>query len=303
MIQALTRLRDLLVCMILGLAIIACGVGGTTTAGPTPTATLTPTPLQLCQLSVPGSTAVSGGGAAFANVPFRPDSSGKLVSTVGGGAGQFTVKTYTICSPGTAAADIAPFHAAQMPANGWATSPDFPTDGQLHQACASPCWQRESKTRKATIASMAAGSISSTATYQLVIATPPPIPVAACRVNEYSPSTPTEFTTSFGTDIPLPPLSTQTLAEGVPGYSQARYCSAGTPASVNAFFSAALPTKGWALGSLPAAKVPSCASGGSPVSGWVKGGNRLLKFTIPDGGTVYPVGFTWMLTVCTPDVA
>jgi hypothetical protein len=258
--------------------------------------------LQLCQLSVSGSTAVSGV-AAFANVPFRPDSTNKLVSTVGGGAGQFTVKTYTICSPGTAAADIAPFHAAQMPANGWSASPDFPTDGQLHQTCGSPCWQRESKTRKATIASPATGSISSTATYQLVIATPPPIPVAACRVNEYSPSTPPEFFTSFGADIPLPPLSTPTLAEGVPGYSQARYCSAGTPASVNAFFSAALPTKGWALGSLPAAKVPSCASGGAPVSGWVKGGDHLIKFSIPDGGPPYATGFKWSLTLCTSDVA
>jgi hypothetical protein len=299
MTRTLTLLRVPVVCVVLGLAILACGVGGTTS---TPTPTLTPTALQRCQLAVPGSTAVSGGGAAFANIPFRPDSTSKLVTTVGGGTGQFTVTTYTVCAPNSAAADIAPFHAAQMPANGWASSPDFPTDGQLHQACASPCWMRDSKTRKATVASPAAGSVANTATYQLVIAAPPPIPDAACRVNEYSPSTPTEFTTSFGPDIPLPPLSTQTLAEGVPGYNQARYCSAGNTASVNAFFSAALPTKGWALGSLPAATVPSCASGGAPVSGWVKGGDHLLKFTIPDGGKAYAVGFTWMLTVCTPDI-
>jgi hypothetical protein len=302
MTRTLVHLRVPFVCVILGFAILACGIGGTTSAGPTPTATLTPTALQRCQLAVPGSTAVSGGGAAFANIPFRPDSTSKVVTTVGGGAGQFTVTTYTICAPNSAAADIAPFHAAQMPANGWASSPDFPTDGQLHQPCASPCWHRDSKTRKATVASPAAGSVANTATYQLVLAAPPPIPVAACRVNEYSPSTPTEFTTSFGPDIPLPPLSTQTLAEGVPGISQAIYCSAGNTASVNAFFGAALPTKGWALGSLPAAKVPSCASGGTPVSGWVKGGDHLLKFTIPSGGPAYAVGFKWQLTVCTSDI-
>jgi hypothetical protein len=274
----------------------------TTAGSPPPIITQTPTPLQRCQLSVPGSTPVSGV-AAFANIPFRPSSSSKVLNTFGGGVGQFTVTTYSVCAPATAVADIVPFYTAQMPANGWAVAPDFPINlnGQLHQACVQ-CWQRESKTRKAAVSSPLAGSSAGTTIYQLLIATPPPIPVAACRANEYSPATPTEFTTSFAPDIPLPPLSTQTLGEGAPGISNVHYCSAGTVASVNAFFTAALPASGWTLGSLPAATVPACASGRAPVSGWVKGGNRVLEFTIPNGPS-YAIGFKWSLTLCTPGVA
>jgi hypothetical protein len=288
--NALARLRTLLVCSLLALTIAACAGGastGFTTAGSPPF------PKPLCQVAVPGSTPVSGTGP-WANVPFRPNSTGKVFSTIGGGIGQFTITTFTICASATAAADIAPFYAAQMPANGWDVSPDFPTDGQLHQTCASPCWQRESKTRKATIATPPTVAIAGTTTYQLVVATPPHIPVEDCRKKEIAQDpTPNEFTTTWNLDVPLPPLSTSTVGAVTLDRSIfVRFCSAGTPASVTAFFNAALPTKGWVLGSF------ACPSGGAPMSVWVENGNRLLRFTIPDGGPSYPVGFKWSLTYC-----
>jgi hypothetical protein len=309
MIQAIARFRSLFVCAILGLAISACGGGastGLTKAGtPPPIVTLTPTPLQLCQISVPGSTAPTDANNNYPGVefiPYRPQSTMKLVSTVGVPSdlmGQFKVFTFTVCSPATAAADIMPFYTAQMPAKGWETAPDFPTDGQLHEPCAGQCWSTGGKAIKASVASPTTGSIPSTATFQLMTTLPPPLPTIECLANEYNSAKLAEFTTSFAPDIPLPPLAAQTLGEGAPGITQARYCSAGSPSSVNAFFSAVLPVKGWALGSLLAATVPACSSGRAPVNGWIKGGNRLLKFTIPNGPSYSPgSGFKWSLTYC-----
>jgi hypothetical protein len=227
---------------ILAVVVMACsvGTGGTagTGIGPTATPTITPTPVPSCTALLPGSVAASAG-AGVPGVSFPASAvMSQPPTTVGGGAGQFSVKDFDVCAPSTTAAAVTSFYATGLPAGGWATSTEFPYDGQLHKTCTDTCWSRDNTIRKVTIENVQ-NKPGGLVTYHMRLAAPPPLPACAG-------GTPTFVTSVPGqADIPLPPLTSVLSSFGPSGDAKfsGQMCSAGTGASVKAFSTPRCPAR------------------------------------------------------------
>lgn len=248
-----THLARILGALVLStlLALAGCGGSATATGGsPTPTATLAPTstpaPITTCA-QLPGFA-----GAAALAVPqteFPTGTVSKPVVTSGGGAGQFTINEYDGCTPNNTTDLIVSSGKGPEPFAhlvlfyGWGTGSTFPGDGQVQHDCAgAPCFYQDDQHYLSLdqVTDHGNGVI----TFRLREALPPPAP--SCDPSVFTSAQYQTFEDQGnGVHIPLPPMSRVGMGQGAAGSTYIPVCSAGTPASVQAFLNVALPAYGW----------------------------------------------------------
>jgi hypothetical protein len=127
---------------------------------------------------------------------------------------------------------------------GWGPLGVFPGNGQIQGACGSAkCFSMADTQRYLAVDQVNALS-HGLVTFRLRHATPPPAP--ACNASDF-PDTTYQLTSDQGNGvlIPLPPLSRVGMGQGAAGSTYIPICSAGTPASITAFFQQAAPAYGW----------------------------------------------------------
>ena len=208
-----------------------------TAAATSPTATPLPTAcVQLPNIELPAG--------AVATAP----------TTSGGDAGEFSLATYNVCVPDTTA-DLTvasgkgpkPFLTLLL-FSGWEAIGTFPGDGRIQSDCGkAKCFSHLDDQRYLAVDSVKALA-NGLVTFRLRHATPPPGPV--CDPGAF-PDTSYQLASDQGNGvlIPLPPLSRVGKGQGAAGSTYIPVCSAGTPASINAFFQQAAPIYGWLPGS------------------------------------------------------
>ena len=188
------------------------------------------------------------------NVEFPAGAVAAAPTTGGGGAGEFSLATYNVCVPNTTAALTVVSGKGPKPFlslllfSGWGPIGTFPGDGRIQNDCASAkCFSLPDDQRYLAVDAVSALG-QGLVTFRLRHATPPPGPV--CDPGAF-PDTSYQLTSDQGNGalIPLPPLSRVGKGQGDAGSTYIPVCSAGTPASINAFFQQAAPIYGWAPGS------------------------------------------------------
>jgi hypothetical protein len=267
------RLRDvpLLRLLIAGALLLGCGAASTVSAVATEVPTTTPTPQPPCVQLVPGSTPFSSvSGVSGIQLP-----AGTYISAVtatGGGTGQYTVQSYTLCFPG-AEADI---DGGNLLPSGTATStighlvhsawtlnnlfPD-PTSFSYLDGCSSDhnCLNTSGSPDPFTFVGFDqyASHSGGYTTFRLQVAT---IAAPACLNDPtYYSGTPSytlfyDGNSAAGAGNPqnhfqMPPATRVSTFKGggTPGSTYVYYCSAGTQASVVGFLSQAMQNVGWTI--------------------------------------------------------
>ena len=214
------------------------------------TATATPLPTACAQLPAFASASP----LALANVEFPAGAVAAAPATSGGDSGEFSLATYSVCVPdNTAALTVAsgkgpkPFLTLLL-FSGWGPIGTFPDDGRIQTDCGSAkCFSLPDDQRYLAVDQVRTLG-SGLVTFRLRHATPPPGPV--CDPGAF-PDTSYQLASDQGNGvlIPLPPLSRVGQGQGAAGSTYIPVCSAGTPASINAFFQQAAPIYGWLPGS------------------------------------------------------
>lgn len=213
-------------------------------------ATATPLPTACAQL--PGFASASA--LTLPNVEFPAGAVAVAPTTSGGDAGEFSLATYSVCVPDTTA-DLTvasgkgpkPFLTLLL-FSGWEAIGTFPGDGRIQSDCGeTKCFALSDDQRYLAVDAVKALG-NRLATFRLRQATPPPGPV--CDPGAF-PDTSYQLASDQGNGIriPLPPLSRVGKGQGAAGSTYIPVCSAGTPASINAFFQQAAPIYGWVPGS------------------------------------------------------
>lgn len=253
------------------LALAGCASTGPTsserpasaTATPTqPAPTTTPEPTTCAQL--PGFASASA--LTLPAMEFPAGAVAAPPTTSGGGTGKFSVITYRICVPNSTAdlmvttgKGAKPF-LALLPFYGWGPLGVFPGDGQIQSDCGSAkCFSMADTQRYLAVDQVSALS-HGLVTFRLRHATPPPAP--ACSASDF-PDTTYQLTSDQGNGvlIPLPPLSRVGMGQGAAGSTYIPLCSAGTPATITAFFQQAAPAYGWHPGAYGAGSWQQVNSG------------------------------------------
>lgn len=278
---------------LVGVLLAGCA-SGTASSGGGADATKTATAASHCA-SVAGFGAAGPLSAPSPDVPFPAATFGTLPPAVTAVIGLYTIAEIHACTEGTTGATIAAHFAAQLPAQGWASSPRFPHDGALQDACGSAtCWTKDVAARFVSVdqvSDLGHGVV----TYRVLVANPPAAPT--CPPAPAGPPTLAYPAYLSGTDdVPLPPLSKLQFGEGMYSTFNSLFCSAGTAASIDTFFKAELPKLGWAPGS----KVVSPDGCKQVIDGWVKG-DRALSYTVADGPTAWSITYaSKTITSCAP---
>ncbi|HEU0027758.1 MAG TPA: hypothetical protein VFQ25_11640 [Ktedonobacterales bacterium] len=222
-------------------------------ASPTAAATSpTTTPLPIACAQLPGFANASA--LTLPNIEFPASAVATAPTTSGGNAGEFSLATYSVCVPDTTA-DLTvasgkgpkPFLTLLL-FSGWEPIGTFPGDGRIQGGCgAAKCFALPDDQRYLAVDSVKALG-NGLATFRLRHATPPPGPV--CDPGAF-PDASYQLASDQGNGvrIPLPPLSRVGKGQGAAGSTYIPICSAGTPASINAFFQQAAPIYGWVPGS------------------------------------------------------
>jgi hypothetical protein len=201
----------------------------------------------------------------------------------------FTTAEFDACTPSTTVAAVRSFFASGLPSAGWAESATYPYDGQYQAQCGDPyCWSKGAAPRFVSLEKVTDRG-SGLVSYHLRLAVPPTPP--NCPSGEFG-GRPYEAFIPH-TDIPLPPLTSFGPGDGSGNYTNNAMCSAGTAASINAFFTTELPKLGFAVGSLPGSD--DCG-GPSVWHGWVKG-NEGLSWNASSGASYSP-GWSWSIGYC-----
>ena len=232
-----------------GLSVTSSAVGAAPTAAAT-SPTATPLPTTCAQL--PGFASASA--LTLPNVEFPAGAVAAAPTTSGGDAGEFSLASYNVCVPDTTA-DLTvasgkgpkPFLTLLL-FSGWGSIGTFPGDGQIQSDCGSAkCFSLPGDQRYLAVDAVKALG-NGLVTFRLRHATPPPGPV--CDPGAF-PDTSYQLASDQGNGvrIPLPPLSRVGKGQGAAGSTYIPVCSAGTPASINAFFEQAAPIYGWVPGS------------------------------------------------------
>jgi len=217
-------------------------------ASPTAAATsLTATPLPTACAQLPGFASASA--LTLPNVELPAGAVATAPTTSGGDAGEFSLAAYNVCVPDTTA-DLTvasgkgpkPFLTLLL-LSGWEPIGTFPGDGRIQSDCGeTKCFALPDDQRYLAVDSVKALG-NGLVTFHLRHATPPPGPV--CDPGAF-PDTSYQLTSDQGNGvlIPLPPLSRVGKGQGAAGATYIPICSAGTPASINAFFEQAAPIYG-----------------------------------------------------------
>ncbi len=242
-------------------ALVGCVPTGLTSselpgaASATPTASAasaTATPALTACAQLPGFASASA--LTLPNVEFPADAVAAAPTTRGGGAGEFNLATYSVCVPDTTA-DLTvasgkgpkPFLTLLL-FSGWGPIVTFPGDGRIQSDCGgAKCFALPDDQRYLAVDQVNALG-KGLVTFRLRHATPPPGP--SCDPGAF-PDTSYQLASNQGNGvlIPLPPLSRIGQGQGAAGSTYIPVCSAGTPASINAFFQQAAPIYGWVPGS------------------------------------------------------
>ncbi|HEY7341946.1 MAG TPA: hypothetical protein VH591_13785 [Ktedonobacterales bacterium] len=214
------------------------------------TATTTPLPTACAQL--PGFASAST--LTLPNIELPAGAVATTPATSGGGAGEFSLAAYSVCVPDNTA-DLTvtsgkgpkPFLSLLL-FSGWGPIGTFPGDGRIQTDCGgAKCFALPDDQRYLAIDAVNVLG-NGLVTFRLRHATPPPGPV--CDPGAF-PDTSYQLASDQGSGvlIPLPPLSRVGTGQGAAGSTYIPICSAGTPASINAFFQQAAPIYGWVPGS------------------------------------------------------
>lgn len=174
-------------------------------------------------------------------------------TTSGGGTGQFSVAAYSICVPNNTASLIVSTGKGPEPFltlllfYGWGPNGTFPGDGQVQRGCTggAKCFLKpddESFLAVDQITALSHGLV----TFRLRQATPPAAP--SCNSSFTDTSYHLSEDQGNGVAIPLPPLTRIGLGQGAAGSTYISMCSAGTAASVSAFYQQAAPAYGFQAG-------------------------------------------------------
>jgi hypothetical protein len=222
-------------------------------ASPTAAATSpTATPLPTACAQLPRFASASA--LTLPNIELPAGAVATAPTTSGGDAGEFSLATYNVCVPDTTA-DLTvasgkgpkPFLTLLL-FSGWEAIGTFPGDGRIQSDCGeAKCFSHLDDQRYLAVDSVKALG-NGLVTFRMRHATPPPGPV--CDPGAF-PDTSYQLASDQGNGvlIPLPPLSRVGKGQGAAGSTYIPVCSAGTPASINAFFQQAAPIYGWLPGS------------------------------------------------------
>jgi hypothetical protein len=268
------RVHGLLVVGALLLGVLGAGCGNIS-AAQTGIPTATPPP-SCAQLPGFGAAGAATAGQAFADVSFPLLSVSMAPVASLGGAGQFALTQIDVCTPQATVAGLQASFAAQLGAQGWASSKTYPYDGAYQAPCGdTSCWAKGTAPRLVALEQVTDAG-GGRVTYHLRLATPPPAPT--CPAGQvFQPP----YHTFLGPDatpmldMPLPPLTT---GGGGSGSSDGAFeakdiplCSAGTAASIDAFMASEYPKLGWQQGVSPD---PSLCGAGT----WLLKGKRAVQW-------------------------
>ncbi|HEV7127909.1 MAG TPA: hypothetical protein VGN32_10760 [Ktedonobacterales bacterium] len=238
--------------------LLVIGCGATTTlvqqATPKPTIAPTATPQPTTCAQVQGL----GGAQALnqANMAFPAGTVAAAPSTAFGGAGQYTVSTYSACTPNntadlTVATGKGPESFTKLVLfYGWAPWTMFPTGGDAQLTCAGTCFAFNADDVTKGIFSgppkfLAVENVTAIAnglvTWKLVLATPPAAP--NCTSSNFNN---TEYQLYYDptAGIQFPPLTKQ-VGDSAPALVGSDQCSAGSAATVKAFMDNQFSTHGY----------------------------------------------------------
>jgi hypothetical protein len=166
--------------------------------------------------------------------------------TLGGGDGEFTIWEASVCSPMSKAALLQALPAS-VTAHGWRHSDYFPANGEVEAPCGDlACWAKD--TRYVTLNNVEDGDPSSSVTYHLRLATPPPTPQCGGppSYSYFLFSQPAFPGITDGYDhIALPPLTDQWSGGSAASNHLVELCSAGSATMLKAFIAKQLLASGW----------------------------------------------------------
>lgn len=240
------------------LALAGCATSSSGTSEQPAIATATSTTAAPTATSAPTTCAQVPGfaGAGALSLPNMELPAGAVAAsptTSGGGTGQFSIASYTVCVPNNTTSLTVMTGKGPEPFltlvlfYGWGPIGTFPTNGQVQAGCGgAKCFNKTDEMRFLAVDQVTALS-NGLVTFRLRHATPPPAP--ACNGTDF-PDTTYHLAEDEGSGvfIPLPPLSREGMGQGAAGSTYIPICSAGTPASINAFFQQAAPAYGWQPG-------------------------------------------------------
>jgi hypothetical protein len=255
--------------------------------------------LQVCQVILSGATLQPAtAGAGFSDVAFPPDSFSTSLATSHGGDGRFTIKQFDVCSYANGADAIRSFFANGLPSSGWNQAAMYPYNGAYQAPCGDPyCWSKGTAPRYVSLEQVT-DRHNGYVTFHVRLAVPPtpptctPDPAGIYPTRSYDTTLP-----NTSSSLPAPPLTKDGLGSaGTNGnVTHAGYggeCSAGSAASINAFFTTELPALGWNH-SMPPASLAPCGTTGVQ---WWKG-TELFQWSTD--GSAGASGTFWGYGECT----
>ena len=259
------------------LFVSACGISSktgaqpTSTAQPKPTATVAAT----CVSVLPGAAAIDLQHQGFIYpIVFPADTVGTAPQQMVSGAGLFTVKSFTVCTPNTTPAAVTAFFSSHLGAlpHGWFNAQTFPVDGGLMASCGgtSCWWNPKGGPLYYLIFDQYADKGNDVVTYRARWAVSPNFPTCGPNFNISAATRDVYFLPGYTPPLPLPPLSATVpddASGGVRGYD---VCSPGTAQSVSAFMLKELPATGWTKITANSAcyYTAQCWKNGSAVISW-----------------------------------
>lgn len=237
------------------------GGGTNTTTAPTATATLAPTPQATTCTKVQGFS-----GATSLSLPNMELPAGAIApapTTSFGGAGQYTVKTYTVCVPNNTGELIVSTGKGPEPLThllsfyGWAEWNHFPAGGDAQQSCAQACFAFNMDDLSKALFTGAPRFLSVeqitplphnlvTFTLKLAQASAPTCPSMFDTSDTATYGHAPEYTLYYdlATGIQWPPM-TRLVGNSAPDIIGQDLCSAGTTASVKAFMDHQFSSNGY----------------------------------------------------------
>ncbi len=234
------------------ISLAACGntVSGAsiTTSGTNPTGTTAPNTAN-CLQALPNGTAAPTLGSAFSDAALPASSVGSALAKIaGGGNGEFTISSMSLCTPTNITANIQQYLNTELTANGWLHSNTFPSDGSFEAACPANTYCYAKGIRYFELLSI--NSSQSMTLYSVEIGAPPPEPVC----NSFFPGYyyiiktyyyPSNSNTAVSFNVPLPPLTREEPNNAAGSLQGFVLCSAGSASMVTSFIDTHLTSLGW----------------------------------------------------------
>jgi hypothetical protein len=222
------------------LMLAACS--GASAQGPTTPTTTAATPTLSAQAQCQALPGFSGASAAstapgFSDAPLPASTFLTTPTHSFGGTGLFAISEVDACTTSSSVGTIQTFFAQSLPTNGWAQSQTYPYDGGRQVPCGDQyCWSKDNAPRYVSLEKVTDAG-QSHVTYHLRLASPPAPPTGQyCAASGFA-------ITWHG--APLPPLSTLFGGSSTSYAGDVSVCSAGTSASIDAFFKTELPNTNW----------------------------------------------------------